>query len=278
MLSTVRFTLFDIELGTGSLRLEYIGAANYIRAFTADIRFKTYLVETIGSLVTQIPVIVIFSLFIAVVLNQKFRGRVVVRTIFFLPVILATGILLSAESTLESAGTAIGTSDTGALAGGQDLLGNITAMLSSIGFGEDTDGYRCRRGERDLQRGHFLGYPDLYFLATLQEVPSSLYEAARVEGCDGWQSFWKINFSGNCAGDRHLPDLYGHRHLHQGGQFAGFLSAGADLLAVWLRHHHVSAVLLLHCAAGGSGSPGDPAADRRTQGKEVTGGWTENAR
>lgn len=90
MISTVRFTLFDIELGTGSLRLEYIGAANYIRAFTADIRFKTYLVETIGSLVTQIPVIVIFSLFIAVVLNQKFRGRVVVRTIFFLPVILAT--------------------------------------------------------------------------------------------------------------------------------------------------------------------------------------------
>ncbi len=194
MISTVRFTLFDIELGTGSLRLEYIGAANYIRAFTADIRFKTYLVETIGSLVTQIPVIVIFSLFIAVVLNQKFRGRVVVRTIFFLPVILATGILLSAESTLESAGTAIGTSDTGALAGGQDLLGNITAMLSSIGFGETLTDIVVGAANGIYSVVMSSGIQIFIFLATVQEMPSSLYNAARVEGCDGWQSFWKITF------------------------------------------------------------------------------------
>lgn len=194
MVSTIRFTFFDIELGaTGGLNLRFAGLDNYITALTNDIRFKTYLAETIGTLIAQIPVIVIFSLFIAVVLNQRFRGRVVFRTIFFLPVLLATGILLTATTSLPNA--TADTANTGAVvAGSQDLLGNLTAMLSSFGLGESLINIVVSAANGIYDVVISSGIQIFIFLATLQEVPSSLYEAAKVEGCDGWQSFWKITF------------------------------------------------------------------------------------
>ena len=69
--------------------------SNYITAFTGDQQFPVALVNSIGEIIPKAFVIMIFSLFIAVILNQKFRGRTLARAIFFLPVLIATGPVIS---------------------------------------------------------------------------------------------------------------------------------------------------------------------------------------
>ena len=72
-----------------------VGLEHYMQAFTKDAEFLRRVTSSWSSLLYQVPLIVLFSLFIAIILNQKFIGRTVMRGIFFLPVIIASGIVLS---------------------------------------------------------------------------------------------------------------------------------------------------------------------------------------
>ena len=192
MIQTVVFTFNDIKQVGGEFVRTSVGLENYTKAFTGDIRFKTYLVNNLVSLISQIPVIVIFSLFISVVLNQKFRGRIVTRTVFFLPVILATGILLSVENDTKILSSAV--SESTQSAEGREMMSGITDMLSQIGIGQGLVEVIVAAANGIYNVVMSSGIQIFIFLAALQEVSPSYYEAAKVEGCDGWQSFWKITF------------------------------------------------------------------------------------
>ena len=90
----------DVTAGQG-FQTTFIGLDNYIRAFTIDPEFNKLLSEEIGVMVTHTIAILVVSFVIAIVLNQEFKGRAFVRAIFFLPVILSSGVLIGLGTDLS---------------------------------------------------------------------------------------------------------------------------------------------------------------------------------
>ena len=98
LVQTFRFAINDIELAPEGYTLQPVGLTYFKEALQVDPHFVPYLITSMKSFATDIPVIIIFSLFIASVLNTKFHGRGLARVIFFVPVILATGVISSVEA------------------------------------------------------------------------------------------------------------------------------------------------------------------------------------
>lgn len=192
IVQTLRFSLNEMVITGKGYELNWQGIKAYKDALMDDPKFTRFALSSIKSLAFNVPVILIFSLFISSLLNQKFHGRVLARIIFFIPVILSTGVVASmdysvtnmiANSTVE--GTASGDIST---------FAEFSTLLYSLNFNE---------GLIDIVVGavssiHTIikssGMQIFVFLAGLQEIPSSLYEAASVEGCSKWELFWKITF------------------------------------------------------------------------------------
>ena len=86
-----------VEVSTEGIKNIYAGLSNYLRAFTVDTEFNRLLVEEISRMCINSLAIMVFSFFVALILNQKFKGRALVRAIFFLPVILSSGVILGVE-------------------------------------------------------------------------------------------------------------------------------------------------------------------------------------
>ena len=153
-----------------------------------DPKFNRMLVELLGTVLVQTPVILIFSLLIASILNQKFRGRTVARMIFFIPVVVSTGVIAYVQNNWVSIMTV---SDLGnALSGGEGA--GLYEILNQINVGQGLIQVvvSAAAGLNKIIRS--AGMQIFVLLAALQEIPDSMYEAARVEGCSAWECFWKI--------------------------------------------------------------------------------------
>src|SRR5690625_2628775 len=98
LVQSLIYSFSELSLSTTGMQLEFLGISNYVDALTKNVDFNRTLIEVIVDMVVNVPLIVFFSLFIAVVLNQQFRGRMIARAVFFLPVILASGVIFSIES------------------------------------------------------------------------------------------------------------------------------------------------------------------------------------
>ncbi len=88
----------DVQVGAGSFEPVWLGIDNYIRAFRVDPEFSRLLVEEISRMALYSVAIMVFSFFVALILNQSFKGRALVRAVFFLPVILSSGVILGLEA------------------------------------------------------------------------------------------------------------------------------------------------------------------------------------
>lgn len=190
------FSLNDIKMGTGGYDLEFVGLDSYKYALFTHATFIRDTVSLIGNLLLQSPAIIIFSLFIAVILNQKMPARGIFRAIFFLPVIMATGIVLKADMSnamLENMGSTAGI-ETGAsttAAGGFDIS-NIKIMLEEMYIPTNIVDYIVNLVNNIYSVVNYSGVQIILFLSGLQGISPAVYESARVEGANGWESFWKI--------------------------------------------------------------------------------------
>lgn len=182
----------NVDVSAGGFKIIFAGLENYKRAFTIDIEFNRLLTEEILRMCINTPAIIVFSFFSALVLNQKFKGRGFVRAIFFLPVILSSGVILGVEynnSLLAGMQEMIAKSDTGT-----SITGAIQDILVTSGVGT-----RAFRIVFDIVDGIYdvavsSGIQIIIFLSGLQTIPSSMYEAADIEGCTAWEKLWKITF------------------------------------------------------------------------------------
>ena len=187
---TLQYSVSSLELGKKGYDATFEGFSQYKAAFTKDANFVPYLVTELKSFLTDGPVITIFSMFIAVLLNGKFHGRTAARLIFFIPVILSTGIISSIESStdlLANVEAGMTSSDTSLVSG----LSNMLLQMNLPKFIIDIIGSAISGIYSVVQRS---GMQIFILLTGLQQIPNSLYEAAQVEGCNGWESFWKITF------------------------------------------------------------------------------------
>lgn len=165
----------------------------YLKAFTIDPDFNLRLLKSIGGMLVQIPLVLIFSFFAATLLNQKFHGRTLARSIMFLPVIISSGIIISLEnsdllvSTLSTTTDLTGSDLASALNMTEFLLEYTSLPVSVINFLSS-----AVTGLYDIIIAS--GIQILIFLAGLQSISPSLYEASSLEGATQWENFWKITF------------------------------------------------------------------------------------
>lgn len=194
LVSSFRYSMSNLQVNNEGFSLNYIGWANYREALLSHESYLRTLTGSVINIGVNTPLIIIFSLFFAVLLNQKFRGRVLARAIFFLPVILASGIIASIESgdLMQSVVSNASETTGGSLAIMDNL--ELTVMLVESGMSITFVEYLTEAVSRIYEIISQSGVQILIFLAGLQSISPSLYEAARIEGSTGYEAFWKITF------------------------------------------------------------------------------------
>lgn len=192
LLQSFYMSFCDVELGAGNFNLIFSKLSNFEYIFTVDPEFTRLLVEEMTRMMIYSLAIIVFSFFVALILNQEFKGRALVRAIFFLPVILSSGVILGLETDNQLMATLA--------AQIEETTSNvsITAALENI---LRTSGVGVRAFEKVFEIIDNIydvaiasGIQIIIFLSGLQSISSSMYEAADIEGCTKWESLWKITF------------------------------------------------------------------------------------
>ena len=194
------FSKLVIETG-GGFSLEWVGLENYQWALFEDTSFNDLLFKSVTTLLLNVPAIVIFSLFMAILLNQKMRGRAIFRAIFFIPVIVSTGIIEYIEkgnAALSDAMQEMNTSQNGlnGSSAGEQIISAIDLgkLLRNFAIGsefiekitgliKDVYGIVSKSGVQML-----------IFLSGLQSISPAIYESCQIDGATSWETFWKITF------------------------------------------------------------------------------------
>lgn len=166
------------------------GFANYNNIFFINADYVQDLLTDLKNMAFFVPGILVFSFFMAIILNQDFKGRTFVRAVYFLPVILSSGIMLGLEtnnSLLSSMADVIkkDTSATSITKTLEDIL--LTGEKASKFFE-----YIIQMVDKVYDIAIASGIQIIIFLSGLQTISPSMYEAAKIEGCTAWESFWKI--------------------------------------------------------------------------------------
>ena len=182
----------------GGYTLEFVGLENYSDALFEDPLFVQTLIQGLKELAFDVPAILIFSLFMAVLLNQKMAGRAVFRAIFFIPVILSTGIMESIEGqnilgTMMEGSDSIDGSEQSTASEIVSVM-DIERLFYSMKIGKELVEYVVKMINEIYDIVNRSGVQMLIFLAGLQSISPAIYEACRIDGCTAWETFWKITF------------------------------------------------------------------------------------
>ena len=183
----------DVQLGAGEFKTVWKGLANYNYAFQVDANFVRLLTEELSRMATNSLAIMVFSFFVALVLNQKFKGRALVRSVFFLPVILASGVMLKLDSDNALMAAVAQTVEMNAQ-GTTGISDALQEILRTTGVGVRAFEKLFEVIDNIYDVAISSGIQIIIFLSGLQTISASMYEAADIEGCTKWESLWKITF------------------------------------------------------------------------------------
>ena len=201
IIDSIRYSFCEIKmLQGGGYKLNFVGFANYQEALFEDPDFVQVLLSGLGDLLFDIPAIVIFSLFMAVLLNKKMFGRAAFRAIFFIPVILSTGLIadIDAANILNDYMGSNGTIDdgSGAASGVTEIvsMADFSWLFENMQVGTELLVYVTDIVNNIYNIINRSGVQMLIFLAGLQSVSPAIYESCSIDGASGWETFWKITF------------------------------------------------------------------------------------
>ncbi|ALS25518.1 ABC transporter permease [Paenibacillus sp. 32O-W] len=175
------YSFQDLKTSREGLIAEYVGLLHYRAAFTVDVNFLPLLRDTMKTMVSHVPLILIFAMASALLLNRHARGRLLFRGIFFLPVIIASGSIL--KKLLEQGAAQL------PIFMEYDLYSKLRLFIPGdvlVRLLEYSDSLTLVMWDSGVQT--------LIFLAGLQTISPQLYEAAKCDGATKWESFWKITF------------------------------------------------------------------------------------
>lgn len=172
---------------------EWNNFENYKFIFNTDPEYVPNLIKSLSAMPGDTFMIIVFSLFLALMLNQKFRGRTLARAIFFIPVLVATGPVLAVingEVTSQGVGEASQFSSL-------FQIDMVDSFLEFMGFSNISQSFANKLGEIASDLFNLIwrcGIQTIIFLSALQQIPTAAKEAAQMEGATGWEFFWKITF------------------------------------------------------------------------------------
>ena len=197
IVESLYYSFCNVQIGFGSVEATFVGLENFKTAFLSDVEYRTILLDTVRGTIIDTIIIMFFSFFISNILNQKFKGRGLARTLFFLPVILSTGIIAAADASqaAQMQMSEIGSSVSSAF-GGEALAAffDLEGMLTSMNLPEGLTSIIVYAIDNTYTIVNRSGVQILIFLSALQGISPSIFEAASIEGATPWEEFWKITF------------------------------------------------------------------------------------
>ena len=180
LLNSLYYSLNKVTITGGEgIQFEMVGFENYVQIFTTDLDFVEYLRGFIGDIVLQLPIILVVSMLIAILLNQKIKLRGFFRSIYFVPVIIVSGPVIN-ELLQQEAGSI-------PLIQQLAVIETIESVLPAILAEPITNLF-----SQIIIILWFSGVQIVLFLAGLQKIDQEIYEAAQIDGASPWESFWKI--------------------------------------------------------------------------------------
>ena len=190
---SIRYSFSEIKMiQGGGVVPQNVMFENYKTALTND-DYVSKLLDGLKSLPLQIIAILFFSLFVAILLNQKMVGRAAFRAIFFIPVILATGLISNLDATTNIA-NATNTITTGGSAAAIVSSEDVKGLFQNMIVGSELVEYVTGFVNNIFDIVNRSGVQMLIFLAGLQGISPSVYESCQMEGASAWETFWKITF------------------------------------------------------------------------------------
>ena len=205
IIDSIKYSFCEVKIipqaQGGGIILTNVGWANYREVLTGT-EYESFLPTLLKGLETialEIPMILMFSLFMAVLLNQKMVGRAFFRAMLFLPVILATGIMETVSAQDVNAMSSSASIDDGS---GQSVTSDLSYFTSvqsmfqmlDLPVGGGLIKYVSQAVESIFDIVNRSGVQILIFLAGLQSISPAIYESVQIDGATSWETFWKITF------------------------------------------------------------------------------------
>ena len=179
LITSFWYALNNIRITPLGKVFTFVGKGNFTQILVQDPDFLVQLVDYLTSTIISVPIIVVFALIIAMMLNMKIKGKGFFRLIFFLPVIIVSGPIL--QMLMDEGAGSISAIDT------QALTANISSVLPNMLAKPISDVFTNM-----ITTLWFSGVQILIFLSGLQKIDKTMYEAAKIDGGSGWECFWKI--------------------------------------------------------------------------------------
>ncbi len=191
---TIEFSLSELQiLPTAGYSSKPVGLQNFITAFTGHGSFKQTFATSMMDIVIDVPLIIFFSLFMSIVLNRKFRGRWLIRAVFFLPVIFSSGAITEAmnfSATVMAGGVSTASEEFSSTDGVS--MAYYMALFESLAMPGFILEYLADAIARLSEIISASSVQIIIFIGALQAIPSSLYEVSNIEGATAYETFWKV--------------------------------------------------------------------------------------
>ena len=186
---TLWFSLCEVIVDETGLITNFVGLKNYKYILDEHPQYTTNLTETLSSIAYTLPAILVISMILAIILNGKFKGRIIFRALYFLPVIIATGVVMELFFQVDSEFSGAGMAN--------EVSANMISfedVIKKLSLPPEFTTYLEKVLNEIFSIIWNSGIQIVLFLAGLQSIPSQLYEVSKVEGCTKWEEFWYITF------------------------------------------------------------------------------------
>ena len=185
---SIYYSFCNLSMGDGRITSSFIGFTNYDEILNRDPNYLVILKDSIVEILYSLPVIFIISLILAMLLNQQFPGRTFFRALYFLPVVIASGVVITILFEVN-------TSDVTNVGMDEAISANMidfTDIIKKLELPTQISKYLTSTLSNMFELVWNSGIQIILFISGMQSIPDQLYEVAKVEGCTKWEEFWFI--------------------------------------------------------------------------------------
>ena len=185
---SIYYSFCSLSMGENGIIAKFIGMANYNEIINVDPNYLETLTNSLVEIMYSLPVIFVISLILAMLLNQQVPGRTFFRALYFLPVVIASGVVISILFEVNTADM----TDVGMDEAISANMIDFSEIIKKLDLPTQISKYLTSTLSNMFELVWNSGIQIILFISGMQSIPEMLYEVAKVEGCTKWEEFWFI--------------------------------------------------------------------------------------